>query len=174
MLQPSHSRPTRLVFLAAPPKRAPPEVRDVMAEGGERAAVGRHGVIVEPSPHDRSQPLALHRYRLMQLQNPQASTTRSPKPSRSSIYNLISGGVTLITGIRNMMLTVLELEKIPRTSRQKPVNVSARTRVRHPSQERRRREQNWSSNQHRSQREYRYESRYAQTKKLDAGFLRIL
>ena len=54
-----------LSLLAAPPKRAPPEVRDVVAEGGERAAVGRHGVIVEPSLHDRSQPLALHRDRLM-------------------------------------------------------------------------------------------------------------
>jgi len=62
-------------------------------------------------------------------------------------------------------------------SRQKPVDVSARNGVRqqhrrnHPSQARGRREQNWSPNQHRSRREYRHGSGYAQTKKFGAGFL---
>ena len=42
-----HSRPGRVVLLAASPKRAPPEVDDVVAEGPEGAAVGRHGVVVE-------------------------------------------------------------------------------------------------------------------------------
>ena len=39
--------PGRPVLLAAPPKRAPPEVGDMVAEGRERATVGRHGVVVE-------------------------------------------------------------------------------------------------------------------------------
>ena len=38
---------------------------DMVAEGRERTAVGRHGVVVEPPTHDLREPLALCGYRLM-------------------------------------------------------------------------------------------------------------
>jgi hypothetical protein len=39
--------PRRVVRLAAPPERAPPEVNDVSAERRHGFAIGGHGVVVE-------------------------------------------------------------------------------------------------------------------------------
>ena len=54
-----HQLVCREVPLAAPPKRAPPEVSDMVAEGVQRREVGRHGMLVEESSDDLRQPLPL-------------------------------------------------------------------------------------------------------------------
>jgi hypothetical protein len=48
-----------LILLASPLERAPPEGDDVVSEGCECPAVGRHGVIVEEACHDLPQPFPL-------------------------------------------------------------------------------------------------------------------
>ncbi len=63
--------PGRAIPLAAPPKRAPPEVRDIMTERAQSGRVGRNGVVVEPAGDDLSQPLAL----LVESNRASAATT---------------------------------------------------------------------------------------------------
>ena len=54
-----------MIRSAAPPERLPPDVGDEEAEGAERATVGRHGVVVEPSFDDLPQPFPLDGNRLV-------------------------------------------------------------------------------------------------------------
>ena len=54
--------PRHAVFLAAPPKRAPPEVGDVIAERPECPEIRRHRVVGEVTPDHTPQPSALGRY----------------------------------------------------------------------------------------------------------------
>src|SRR5882672_9137037 len=63
--QPFDPHPPCVILLAAPSKRASPEVADVEAEGGKRATVGRHRVVIEVPGDDLSQPFPLLRDRLM-------------------------------------------------------------------------------------------------------------
>jgi hypothetical protein len=53
------------VLLAASPQRALPEFSDRVTERVERAAVRRHGVVIEVAADDLPQPFALYGYRLM-------------------------------------------------------------------------------------------------------------
>src|SRR5207237_4615398 len=65
ILELGHPRPRRCVLLAAPAKRAPPEVGEVVAEVPERAGIGRDRVIGVEAPRDLPQPGALLVDRLM-------------------------------------------------------------------------------------------------------------
>jgi len=57
-----HPLPCHVVLLAAPSKRAPPEVRDVIAEGSECPGICGHRVVGEVSRDHTPQPPALGRY----------------------------------------------------------------------------------------------------------------
>ena len=63
--QSGHPFPGRVVLLAAPPKRASPEVDDMVAECADAAGVGGRGVVVEPALDHRAEPFALSSQRLM-------------------------------------------------------------------------------------------------------------
>ena len=57
--EPADLRPGHAVLMAAPPERTPPNVRDVVAEGRERAAVGRRRMVVEEARDHLLEPFAL-------------------------------------------------------------------------------------------------------------------
>src|SRR5258708_7402467 len=63
--QPPDPVPACAIFLAASPERASPEVDDVGPEGGERAIVGRYGVVIEVAFDDLPQPFSLDGNRLV-------------------------------------------------------------------------------------------------------------
>src|SRR5580704_2104106 len=63
--QPRHPPPRGAILLAAPPKAASPYRHHVIAEGTQRRAVGRHGVIGEESTDNLPQPSPLFGDRLM-------------------------------------------------------------------------------------------------------------
>src|SRR5688572_28630341 len=63
--KPSDPLPHGAILLTAPPQRAHPQIDDAEAEGGERATVGRHRMVVEVSGDDLFQPLPLSGDRLM-------------------------------------------------------------------------------------------------------------
>src|SRR5512134_3720263 len=48
-----------MILLAASSKRAPPQVRDVVAERSQGPAIGRHGMVGEEAGNDLPQPLPL-------------------------------------------------------------------------------------------------------------------
>ena len=52
-------RPGHAVLLATPPKRAPPVVDDVVTEGRECPAIGRHRVVVEEADDYLLEPFRL-------------------------------------------------------------------------------------------------------------------
>jgi hypothetical protein len=63
--QPAASFVVRSVFLAAPPKRATPEVGHVMPERCERPTICGHGIVGEVARNDSPQPVSLRRERLV-------------------------------------------------------------------------------------------------------------
>ena len=63
--QPRHAIPGEAVFLAASPKRAPPEVGHMMPERRERPAVCRDRIVGEVAGHDLPQPSPLFGDRLV-------------------------------------------------------------------------------------------------------------
>src|SRR5258708_38352071 len=65
ILRLGHRRPRRCVLLAAPAKRAPPQVGEVVAEVPERAGIGRDRAVGVEAPRDLPQPGALLVDRLM-------------------------------------------------------------------------------------------------------------
>jgi hypothetical protein len=54
-----HPHPRRPILLAASPRRAPPEVRDLVAECPHGPTIGRHRMVGEEAGHDLPQPLPL-------------------------------------------------------------------------------------------------------------------
>src|SRR5215471_9910776 len=60
-----HPSPRSGVLLATPPEAASPQTRHVIAEGAQRRAIGRHGVVGEEPSDDLLQPAPLFGDRLM-------------------------------------------------------------------------------------------------------------
>ena len=54
-----HPVPYHAIFLTAPLERTPPEIENMVAEGREGPAVGRHRVVVEEAADNVLKPLAL-------------------------------------------------------------------------------------------------------------------
>ena len=63
--EPRHPRPRDPALLTASRERAPPVVGSVIAESGERCAVGWHGMVVEVAGNDLAQPASLFWDRLV-------------------------------------------------------------------------------------------------------------
>src|SRR5215831_6497171 len=60
-----HPSPRHPILLAAPPKRAPPEVSDMVPEHVQCVGIGRHCVVIEVTVDDIAQPFPLSRDRLV-------------------------------------------------------------------------------------------------------------
>ena len=54
-----HPWPCRILFLAAPLERAPPDFENVVMEGSDGTAICRHGVVVKVAGKDAAKPSAL-------------------------------------------------------------------------------------------------------------------
>ena len=61
----SHPRPGEVVLLAPMDQHAPPEPDHPIAECGQAVDVSRYRVVVEVALHDRPEPLARLRHRIM-------------------------------------------------------------------------------------------------------------
>src|SRR5512147_2919118 len=57
--EPRHPLPRGLILLTASSKRAPPKVRDVVAERPQGPAIGRHRMVGEEAANNLPQPLPL-------------------------------------------------------------------------------------------------------------------
>src|SRR5215831_2639496 len=72
-------RPCRAILLAAPPKRAQPQARDMIAERDQGLRVGRHRVIGEEPAHHLAQPTSLLIRREVQPSSQPIPDRRQPR-----------------------------------------------------------------------------------------------